>query len=193
MNRWTSGGLAGLAVAAALAMVAGAPGHGSMRRAHRAHAAGLRQGVAPGESQAASGEREIKKLLDRYAAALRAKDVKAIMALYEPGVVAFDLVPPLKYVGKADYERNYQGFLDMYNGPIEFEIRDLSITAGEDVAFSHSLQRVGGTTKAGEKTSLWLRVTSGYRKVKGQWMISHDHASVPVDLETGKALLDLKP
>jgi hypothetical protein len=27
----------------------------------------------------------------------------------------------------------------------------------------------------------------------GQWLIEHEHVSVPVDVENGKAVLDLKP
>ena len=34
---------------------------------------------------------------------------------------------------------------------IDYEIRDLSITAGDDVAFSHSLNRMRGTMKNDQK------------------------------------------
>jgi len=47
--------------------------------------------------------------------------------------------------------------------------------------------------KTGQKTDVWLRATSGVRKVDGKWLIVHDHISVPADFETGKALLELKP
>jgi hypothetical protein len=29
--------------------------------------------------------------------------------------------------------------------------------------------------------------------MNGRWLAVHDHISVPVDFDTGKALLDLKP
>jgi ketosteroid isomerase-like protein len=32
-----------------------------------------------------------------------------------------------------------------------------------------------------------LRTTDCYRKVKGKWLIVHEHYSVPVDLSTAKA------
>jgi hypothetical protein len=34
--------------------------------------------------------------------------------------------------------------------------------------------------------------TVRYRKVRGSWMIVHDHNSVPFDPKTGKASLDLE-
>ena len=76
---------------------------------------------------------------------------------------------------------------------IDYEVRDLSITAGDDIAFSHSLNRIHGTMTNGHNTNLWLRSTACFRKIDGRWLIVHLQASVPVDLANGKALLDLTP
>jgi ketosteroid isomerase-like protein len=38
-----------------------------------------------------------------------------------------------------------------------------------------------------------VRVTDGYRKIAGNWLIALEHVSVPVDLATGKAVLTSKP
>ncbi|MHB8599424.1 MAG: YybH family protein [Ktedonobacteraceae bacterium] len=81
----------------------------------------------------------------------------------------------------------------VYQGPIDYEIHDLSITVGDDVAFTHSLNRISGTMNNGQKTDLWLRWTACFRKINGKWLIVHHQNSVPVDLEHGKAVLDLKP
>ena len=81
----------------------------------------------------------------------------------------------------------------MYDGPLDVELRDLRIVAGNDVAFLHCLERISGTLKGGQKSDIWVRVTSGLRKTNGKWLIVHDHISVPADVESGKAALDLKP
>jgi ketosteroid isomerase-like protein len=78
-------------------------------------------------------------------------------------------------------------------GPIEYETRDLCITTGEDVAFCHSLNRVKSTRTTGETTETWVRVTVGLRKMEGTWRITHEHVSVPCDMETSRASLDLQP
>jgi ketosteroid isomerase-like protein len=43
------------------------------------------------------------------------------------------------------------------------------------------------------RTDRWLRWTACYRKTNGKWLIIHEQVSVPVDLRTGNAILDLKP
>jgi ketosteroid isomerase-like protein len=61
------------------------------------------------------------------------------------------------------------------------------------VAFIHALERFTGKLKSGQASDLWLRATSGLQRISGKWLIVHDHVSVPVDFENGKAALDLKP
>jgi ketosteroid isomerase-like protein len=40
---------------------------------------------------------------------------------------------------------------------------------------------------------MWVRATLCLRRIDDKWMIAHEHQSVPFDVETGKASLDLKP
>jgi ketosteroid isomerase-like protein len=81
----------------------------------------------------------------------------------------------------------------MYQRPIGYEIRDLEITVGDDVAFGHGLVRISGTLKNGNTTVRWLRATTCFRRIAGHWLIVHDQVSVPLDLENGRALLNLEP
>ena len=144
---------------------------------------------------ATKNETAIQQLLDRWETAFEAKNIDGVMAVYAPGdaVVAFDVVPPLEKHGRDAYRKNYEDFFSMYDGPIDVEFREVTIVAGSDVAFVHCLEKFSGTIKGGPKSEVWLRVTSGLRKIKGKWLIVHDHVSAPVDFETGKAALDLKP
>ena len=57
----------------------------------------------------------------------------------------------------------------------------------------HSLNRLSGTLTDGRQTATWVRWTGCFRKLDGDWRIAHDHVSVPLDLPSGKALLDLEP
>ena len=45
----------------------------------------------------------------------------------------------------------------------------------------------------GQKSDLWVRAIDCYRKINGHWLVTHEHISVPVDLDSGKAVLNLKP
>ena len=117
------------------------------------------------------------------------------MSVYASGseVVAYDIIPPLQVMGKDAYRKNYEAFFAQYEGSLDFEMRDLKIVAETEIAFIYAIERVSGTLKKGEKSTLWVRVTSGLRKINLKWMIIHDHVSVPADFDTGKALLDLTP
>jgi uncharacterized protein (TIGR02246 family) len=144
---------------------------------------------------AANDESEIRQLIDRWTKAFGAKDLNGIMSIYEPGqaLVAYDIVAPLQYKGFDAYKKDYQEFLEQFDGPIGVEMRDLNIIAGDRVAFSRGLERLTGTLKGGQKFDTWVRFTECYRKTNGHWLAIHDHVSVPVDFNSGKALVDLKP
>jgi len=137
----------------------------------------------------------VRKLYDDWAKAFRAKDVKTIMTFYAPGdaVVAYDVIPPLQYKGHAAYAKDYADFLAPFDGPVTVEFREMRVAAGGDVAFVHCLERITGKMKNGQKVDMWLRATSGLRKINGKWLIVHDHISVPANLDTGKAEMGLKP
>jgi uncharacterized protein (TIGR02246 family) len=150
---------------------------------------------APKARTAANDEAEIRQMLDRWAKAFRAKDVNGVMSIYEPGdaLVAYDVVPPLQYNGFEAYRKDYQEFFDQFQGPIGVEYPNVTVIAGDTVAFSRGLERITGTLKSGQKMDAWVRFTECYRKTKGHWLAIHDHISVPADFDTGKAMLNLKP
>jgi uncharacterized protein (TIGR02246 family) len=151
--------------------------------------------LIPKARTAANNEAEIRKILDQWAKAFHARDLNGIMAIYEPGdaLVSYDIAPPLQYSGYEAYKKDYQEFLDQFQGSVDIEYRDLKIVAGDTVAFSRGLERMTGTLKNGEKFDAWVRFTECYRKSNNRWLAIHDHISVPVDLATGRAVLDAKP
>ena len=144
-------------------------------------------------TQRATDEANIRQRINKLVEALRAMDLGSVMSIYAPDIVSFDIVPPLRHVGAKSKEKNWIDAFAMYQRPLRYEIRDLTLTLGDDVAFGHSLNRVSGTLKNGNRTDFWLRWTACFRKIDGNWLIAHDHVSVPVDPESGRALLNLEP
>jgi ketosteroid isomerase-like protein len=135
----------------------------------------------------------IKRLIEGYVEAFRAKDLDGIMSMYAPEVVTFDVVPPLQYVGADAMRKRWEEAFSSLPGPIGYEIADLSITVGEDMAFTHSFNRTSATLPAGQQIGVWVRWTACWRKIGGKWLLVHDHISVPVNVQTGRAMLDFKP
>jgi len=106
-----------------------------------------------------AGSREeaaIRTLIDRWTKAAHEKNVDGVMSIYQrgPSLLAYDLVPPLQSKGWDAYRDAYKAFFDQYDGPIEFEFRDLVIAADTTFGYSHALQRVSGTLKGGQKAAI---------------------------------------
>jgi ketosteroid isomerase-like protein len=140
-----------------------------------------------------SDEAAIREVIDALVKAVRTRDVEAMIDLCSDRISTFDMIPPLKHVG-ADALRTLWGkTLSAFVPPIEYDIEQLELFVGGDVAFARSLNRFGGTQENGARTVNWLCSTLGFRKTDGRWKIVHEHVSVPFDMKTGKAMLDLEP
>lgn len=145
-------------------------------------------------TQHAADEAGIRQLIDKMAEAIRAMDLEGLKACFAPDMVSSDLGgPPLQTMGAQAKLETWKAAFTILQPPIGFEIRDLTITVGEDVAFGHSFNRLTATLENGDTFGPWVRYTAGFRKIDGSWLIAHDQVSVPVDFESGKALLNLEP
>ncbi len=141
----------------------------------------------------AHNEASIRALIDAQIRAVRARDVDASMSNYAADIVSFDVVNTLQKIGLEECRKRAEEWFSSSQGPIEYEISELSVSAGDTLAFSHSLNHVNATNNDGKKIDMWWRATAGYRKIDDSWMITHEHMSVPFDVQSGKASLDLKP
>jgi uncharacterized protein (TIGR02246 family) len=85
-------------------------------------------------------EAKIRAVIDNWANALRAKDADGVASQYAPDSVKFTLPPPLQYTRDNPFgKKGLEQWFSSFQGPIGYEIRELNITMGDDVAFCHSL------------------------------------------------------
>jgi uncharacterized protein (TIGR02246 family) len=138
-------------------------------------------------------EAEVRELHEGWLKAVRSRNLDGIAAHYARDIVAFDAVQQLQFKGVDAYKKHWAACLELCTGTMAFEIAELKIAAGDDVAFSHGLLSCGGSDQNGEHKSSWMRVTAGYRKTSGRWAIVHEHFSAPFDMASGKAIFDAKP
>jgi uncharacterized protein (TIGR02246 family) len=138
-------------------------------------------------------EAAIRALIEDRARAIRAGDVAGALSAHAPDVVSFDVIDPLQYIGRDAIARRLEAWLSSFAGPVGFETAELAVAAGGDVAFCHGLNHVYAATADGGTLDMWWRSTVCCRKVRGRWRITHEHSSVPFDMETGRASLGLKP
>src|SRR5215831_13237665 len=127
-----------------------------------------------------SDEAQIRNAINDFAKAFRTQNINLMMSLYAPEFVAFDIVPPMQTTERGAYKKAWEQAFSLFKNPIDIEIRDLNITAGADVAFSHQLLRLHATMTIGQTVDYWERLTFCFGKMDNKWLILHEHVSVPV-------------
>jgi uncharacterized protein (TIGR02246 family) len=125
-------------------------------------------------------EAAIRNLIEAWAAAVRRKDIDAILQDHAPDFVMFDVPPPFEIRGLEDYRRSWDLFFSWSSDPIPYDIHSLSVTAGSDVAFAVATMGCAEPDPHGNPVSLDFRLTVGLRKIDGKWTVTHEHHSVPL-------------
>src|SRR4051812_17597213 len=95
-------------------------------------------------TQPTNDESDIRRRMNQWPKAIGAMDLERVMSMYAPNIVSFDLEPPLQYEGTEAKRKAWARVFAMYQSGLTYEVRDLAITVGNDVAFSHSLNRLSG-------------------------------------------------
>ena len=143
--------------------------------------------------QHVADEALIRGQIDKLVESIRAMDLEGAKSIYAPDIVTFDVGGPLQRVGAEAKGNNWEQAFAMFRRPPGYEFRGLTITLGGDVAFAHGFGRLSGALKNGSRSGFWVRWTACLRKIDGSWVIAHDHVSVPLDVESCRALLNLEP
>jgi uncharacterized protein (TIGR02246 family) len=128
-----------------------------------------------------TAESQIRALIEAWAAAVRRHDYPGVLAHHEPDIVMFDVPPPLQSRGMDEYRKTWDLFFRYHTPGQTFDIEELAITAGEDVAFAVAIMRCVSAVPDGppQDGGFPFRLTVGLRKIDGAWRIAHEHHSVP--------------
>ena len=118
-------------------------------------------------------ETQIRTVVKEWVQAVCDADMKGILAAHTDDVVLFDVPPPLQIRGIEEYKKAWDLYFTFTSGGKgTFEVLDLELSVGDNVAFGHSLIHVAGST---------ARLTLGFRKIDGKWYIAHEHHSFPAE------------
>ena len=121
----------------------------------------------------------IRTLVEDWASAVRRKDIGGVIRHHSPNMLMFDVPQPLQLKGIAAYEKSWDLFFSWSHVPVVFDIGEMNITAGNDVAFVTAVMRCAGTEVNGKDIELEFRLTIGLCKIDHQWIIMHEHHSIP--------------
>jgi uncharacterized protein (TIGR02246 family) len=123
-------------------------------------------------------DNQIRELIERWAAAVHAGDMDGVLADHAGDIVMFDVPPPHDGVrGIGAYRETWPPFFEWQAQGASFEIVELDVTAGEDVAYAYALLRCGRPEEFAEHPERRLRLTLGLRRDGGRWVVAHEHHS----------------
>jgi uncharacterized protein (TIGR02246 family) len=127
-------------------------------------------------------EAAIRRVIEDWALAVRAKNLGGVVARHTDDVLMFDVPPPVAVRGMAAYRETWPPFFEaLTEGDAAFDIAELNVTAGDTVAFATALLRCASAEEQAKDGTPRLRLTLGLRKVDGAWHIAHEHHSFPSD------------
>ena len=125
---------------------------------------------------------KVRRLIEQWALAVRARNIEAVLADHAEDMVMFDVPPPVELLGIDAYQDSWPPFFKwLENESGTFEIVRLDVTAGDTVAFATALLRCGSKASLEKDNTAQLRLTVGLRKIDGAWKIAHEHHSFPAD------------
>lgn len=120
---------------------------------------------------------QIRDLVQRWVAAVHAGDLEQVLADHADDIVMYDVPPPHEGVRGLDaYRETWPPFFEWQRSGAVFELAELDVTAGADVAFARALLRCGKVPEP-SATEPRLRLTLGLEKRDGRWTVTHEHHS----------------
>jgi ketosteroid isomerase-like protein len=137
--------------------------------------------------------RQLRGLIDERVDAVRRRLADPLLRREAPSVLTFPLLGSLAARGADAVGEQLNGWFDGYREGPGYEVRDLEVDADGDLGYCSFVYHVTGVLKDGARVDMWVRATLVCRRQNGFWRIVHDHESVPFDVVTGKALIDLVP
>lgn len=127
-----------------------------------------------------TAETDIRALITHWIDGIRACNLDAVTTAHADDIVMFDVPPPHQGVrGMAAYRDSWPPFFEFIRDGATFELLELDVVAGDDVAFAYGLLRCGGEQELARNPDNRLRLTMGLRKVDGRWEVRHEHHSFP--------------
>ena len=129
-----------------------------------------------------SNDHEVRMVLESWAKATRENRQDDILRNHTADLVIFDVLPPMKYASASSYRESWGDWQPQTQGEAQFDLENLTVHAGQDVAVAHSFIRCGGLTPEGRRFEDLVRATFCLRKIDGQWKVFHQHVSKPLIL-----------
>lgn len=139
----------------------------------------------------------VQEALERYQEAVNEQDVEKLLSAYSSDFHIYDCWGSWECKGKnawSDSVKEWFSSLKEEGVKVQAVFNDLVIEEGENTAFSHcALTFEAYNIKKEEKLrQITNRFTFCLKKANGSWSITHEHSSLPIDMQNGKGLFNLR-
>jgi uncharacterized protein (TIGR02246 family) len=133
----------------------------------------------------------LMQMLDRYKAAVFAKDVDAFVALYADDVRVFDTWGKWSYDGIAAWGAMVNGwFGSLGDERVLVDFTDVRTRVDADLATLHAFAGFKAVSSEGKVLhAMQNRMTWTLKRAGDSWQVVHEHTSTPIDFENMKAIL----
>jgi ketosteroid isomerase-like protein len=90
-----------------------------------------------------SADSELRSVVTDWVAAVQACDLEGVLRQHDPDIVMFDVPPPFRGVrGLDEYRDSWAPFFEwIQTNEVSFELVELNVEAGSDVAFAYGILR----------------------------------------------------
>ena len=123
-------------------------------------------------------EAKIRHLVEKWAKAVRDRNIEAILAHHSDDIVMYDVPKPFQSIGIDAYRKTWDVFFK-FTKPGVFDIQGMHVVADENVGFCFATMKCADKSNSDDFVDLDFRLTVGLKKIKGEWIIIHEHHSVP--------------
>lgn len=142
------------------------------------------------------GFNKVQHVLENYKSAVYERDVERFISPYDSEVHIYDCWDNWECIGISKLKESVSGW---FNGLSEegvllkTDFDDLVVQENSNLAFVHCAVIFAAYNESGEKLrQIANRFTLGLRKQDESWTIIHQHSSLPISMENGKGIFNLK-
>jgi ketosteroid isomerase-like protein len=124
-----------------------------------------------------SPEAQVRERLALWTAAVRDRDIEGVLSHHAHDVVMFDVPPPVQLQGIDAYRKSWELFFRHF--PKEggrFNLDEFTVAVSGDIACAYGIVTCGS-----RESPFPVRLTVCLRRQGGEWIIAHEHHSVPAE------------
>ena len=130
---------------------------------------------------------EIISQIELWDAAVLGNKIDQLLDQCADDVSMFDV--SIQLDGIDAYKKEWEKFSPYFSENVQIVRRNMKIYASNDLAVLHCHSKVENSVLKEKLQMPWCRTTLCLKKKGGQWLVVHQHISMPIDMSTGKAIV----